>query len=276
MEKSAILTANVLDIIFDNRNKLYGAYDLRKTYNNRVFIALGITFSFILLVAIGNLVAGNKRTSNFSIRHNEIVEMKNLEEKEQPKLPETPPPAAKPQPQVKTIAFVPPIIVDDNKVTNPPPATDELAHVKIDIVTKEGIDNDGLTRVESLDGDKGIIIEKKIEKEEPETIYTSVQIEASYPDGNAAWAKFLQRNLNGDVPVNHDAPPGTYKVIIQFIVDKNGQVSNIVPLTNMGYGMEEEAMRVLRKSGQWTPAQQNGVMVTAYRKQPITFVINGE
>lgn len=276
MEKSAILTANVLDIIFDNRNKLYGAYELRKTYNRRLLIAMSITFFIALILCIGTLVAAKHSKPLLSIRHGEIVEMKKLDDEPTPKLQEPPPPKTEQQPQVKTLVYVPPVIVEDNKVTTPPPETQDLTHVRIDNLTKEGVDDDGLSRIAEVDGNKGVIIEKAVVKEDPETIFIDVQIEASYPDGNAAWGRFLERNLSADVPVSHEAPAGTYRVIIQFIVDKNGQVSNLKPLTSMGYGMEEEAMRVLRKSGRWTPAQQNGLLVNAYRKQPITFVVNGE
>jgi protein TonB len=65
-------------------------------------------------------------------------------------------------------------------------------------------------------------------------------------------------------------------VVIQFIVDKNGSVTQLTPITHFGYGMEEEVMRVIQKSPKWRPAMQNGKPVKAYRKQPITFVVNGK
>ncbi|MBD0333129.1 MAG: TonB family protein, partial [Chitinophagaceae bacterium] len=65
----------------------------------------------------------------------------------------------------------------------------------------------------------------------------------------------------------------TYTVIIQFIVDKEGNISDVKALTNHGYGMEQEAMRAVKKAPKWTPAIQNGRQVKAYRKQPITFIV---
>jgi protein TonB len=64
--------------------------------------------------------------------------------------------------------------------------------------------------------------------------------------------------------------------VVQFIVDKEGNISDVKALTNQGYGMEDEAVRVIKKGPNWTPAQQNGRYVKAYRKQPITFVVSGE
>ena len=93
---------------------------------------------------------------------------------------------------------------------------------------------------------------------------------------NGNWRAFLERNLNAEVPLNNNAPAGRYSVVIQFVVDKNGNVSDITALTSHGYGMEEEAIRVLRKAAKWEPAIQNGNQVKAYRRQPITFDVQSE
>lgn len=102
-------------------------------------------------------------------------------------------------------------------------------------------------------------------------VFTKVGTDAQYP-GN--WFSFLERNVNGQIPVDKGAGPGTYTTIVQFIVDTDGTVSNIKALTKHGFGMEEEAIKVIKKSGKWIPAIQNGREVKAYRKQPITFQIN--
>jgi protein TonB len=65
-------------------------------------------------------------------------------------------------------------------------------------------------------------------------------------------------------------------VVVQFIVAKDGTVSDIKALTRYGYGMEQEVVRIIKKSPKWSPAQQNGRTVNAYRKQPITFVVQEE
>jgi protein TonB len=83
----------------------------------------------------------------------------------------------------------------------------------------------------------------------------------------------LQTNLKADIPVRRKAPAGIYTVVVQFIVDKKGSISDIEALTAFGYGMEGEVVRVLRKSPKWLPAQMNGGPVKAYRKQPITFEV---
>lgn len=104
-------------------------------------------------------------------------------------------------------------------------------------------------------------------------IFSKVEKDASFP-GN--WVSFLQRNINGQVAVDNGAPPGKFTTITQFIVDREGNVSDIKALTAIGYGMEKEAIRVIKRSGKWQPAIVNGKPVKAFRKQPITFAITEE
>jgi hypothetical protein len=101
-----------------------------------------------------------------------------------------------------------------------------------------------------------------------------VEKEAEFPGGDAAWRKFLEQNLRGQVPAENGAPAGIYTVLVQFIVDREGRVSDIKQLTNWGYGMEAEVIRLIKKSVQWTPATQDGRAVKAYRRQPVTFQLD--
>ena len=121
-----------------------------------------------------------------------------------------------------------------------------------------------------LDDGKGIIEDKA--NKEPE-IFTTVEIDAKFA-GN--WKAFFEKNLNPNTPTDNNAPEGSYQVVVQFVVDIEGNVSDIKPLTNHGYGLEQEAVRVLKKAAKWEPAIQNGIKVKAYRKQVITFQVLGE
>ena len=115
-----------------------------------------------------------------------------------------------------------------------------------------------------------------INNKEADVIFTRVEVEANYPGGNAGWRDYLVKNLRGDAPVDNNAPGGTYQVIVRFIVDKDSTISEVVSETKHGYGMEAEVIRVIKKSGKWNPAYQNGRPVKAYRRQPVTFVVPEE
>ena len=108
------------------------------------------------------------------------------------------------------------------------------------------------------------------------SVFEKVDVEATFPGGETAWRKYLEKNLNPNAPVENGAPVGIYTVIVQFIVDKTGAISDIKTLTNFGYGMEQEVLRIMKNSPMWTPAKQNSRTVKAYRKQPITFVLEDE
>jgi len=104
-------------------------------------------------------------------------------------------------------------------------------------------------------------------------IFVKVDAEADFPGSNPAWRKHLERNLYVMAPIENGAPAGIYTVIVQFIVDKEGIISDVKALTNFGYGMEEEVIRVIKKGPKWQPAVYKGKPVKSYRTQPVTFVV---
>ncbi|HPH33111.1 MAG TPA: energy transducer TonB [Chitinophagaceae bacterium] len=106
--------------------------------------------------------------------------------------------------------------------------------------------------------------------------FERVEVEASYPGGSSAWLKFLTKTVKGDVPMDNNAPAGTYTVMVQFIVNRDSSITDFKALTNHGYGMEQEVIRALHLSGKWIPAIQKGRPVRAYRKQPVTFRVEVE
>lgn len=104
-------------------------------------------------------------------------------------------------------------------------------------------------------------------------IFAKVEIEPAFPGGDAIWRQYLERNLNASIPAINKAPEGAYTVVVQFIVGIDGFISDVRALTKHGYGMEEEAMRVIKRGPKWVPAIQNGKVVRAYKKQLITFIM---
>ncbi|MCX6300527.1 MAG: hypothetical protein NTY72_15710, partial [Bacteroidetes bacterium] len=113
-------------------------------------------------------------------------------------------------------------------------------------------------------------------KENYEKVFTVSQVPASFPGGLSAWVKYLERNLNRDLPVKNGAVVGKYTVIVSFIVDKNGGISDVKAENDPGYGTAEEAKRMIIKGPNWVPATQNGLNVVYRHKQSITFVVSEE
>ena len=106
-----------------------------------------------------------------------------------------------------------------------------------------------------------------------DSVFTREEIESDFPGGQKGWKAFLQRNLNPKVPVIQKAPPNTYQVVVRFIIQQDGSIGDIIPETTYGFGMEEEVIRVIKKSPTWQPAVQYGRKVKSYKKIPITFFV---
>jgi protein TonB len=271
MEISTILTADVLDILFEGRNKEYGAYDLRRTYNRRLTVSITVMLSVVFLLFIGFAFAGKKKALDPDLFRKDIVltDVKPPAEKpkEQLVLPPKPPAAQVP---VQTLKVTPPRIVPDEQVPKdemPPVETQE--NVKIGTITQNGIPDEGLVTGPVSEGVKGGVIElPKKEEDDPTKIWMKVEIESMYPGGPAAWERFLRKNLHFPDEAADAGVSGT--VIVQFIVDRDGNVSNVEAISGP-QELRAEAVRVIKKSGQWTPAVQNGIKVRSYKKQPLGF-----
>ena len=105
------------------------------------------------------------------------------------------------------------------------------------------------------------------------TVYRKVDVEASFPGGPNAWRTYLQKNLDASIPANEGWKAGTYKIMIQFIVDKEGNIRNVRSINYKDSKTAAACITLISKGPKWIPASQKGKKVSAYRNQPITFVI---
>ncbi|HEV7782206.1 MAG TPA: energy transducer TonB [Chitinophagaceae bacterium] len=274
MEANKILSADILDLIFEDRNKDYGAYNLRKTYNKRITRALIITASVSILTIGGSLMASNLKSSNDNRIKIDEMTLAELKPEEKKIIPPPPPPPKVELPKVEMKQFTPPVIKKDEEVEKPPPPVEELKDVKIAEINQEGIKDENIVTPVVIDEGKQIIENKKPDDENK--IFDKVEIEAKFPGGDSKWRQYLERECNAQVAIDNGAPEGTYQTVVQFVVDKEGNISDVKAMTNHGYGMEAEAIRVIKNGPKWEPAIQNNLKVKAYRKQPITFQVPGE
>ena len=270
MEPNKILSAKLIDLVFDDRNKEYGAYELRNTYSRRIKKSLLITFVISALAFGGAVLANSVKKVKSRYTVGPVVQLTEIKEKKPPeKLPE---PEKKPEVEkVRTEKLTQLVIKPDDEVTDPPPSIDDLDSAQIDTKTRAGKPDIFIAEPPQLPGDANGIFEKPV-TEDPGP-FTSVEVDAKFI-GN--WKSFLERNLNAGVATDNNAPAGRYSVVVQFVVDVEGNVSDIKTLTTHGYGLEAEAVRALKKATKWEPAIQNGRKVKAYRKQVITFDVVDE
>jgi len=122
-------------------------------------------------------------------------------------------------------------------------------------------------------GQRGVIKFYGSGEVKTDSVFTREETEATFPGGDVGWREYLERNLNRDVLEINKAPAGVYKAVIKFVVTKEGRLEDISAETNVGYGVEQEAIRVIKKSPRWIPAVQYGRKVNAYRRQPVSMAI---
>jgi len=276
MEANKIMNADILDILFEGRNKEYGAYELRKSYNKRMVRALIIMLAVCLFIFIGSVIAkkiSESRPKQMVVQDVQLEDVKQPEKKDEP--PPPPPPPKEP-PKVEVTKFTPPKIVKDEEVKpeEKPPEQEKLEDTKIGAFNQEGDKSDVVEA--PVEKGTGTVEAPKVATEDYDKEFTSVQVEAQFPGGQDAWRKFLERNLNNQTPADNGAPPGNYTVTVSFLVSKDGSISEVQSLNDPGYGCAAEAVRVIKKGPAWKPAIQNGRNVIYRQKQNITFQVTDQ
>ncbi len=97
--------------------------------------------------------------------------------------------------------------------------------------------------------------------------------EAIFPGDSEGWLNFLKKNVNSEIPYKNKTAKGTYKVIVHFKVNEGGEVTDIKTETKFGFGMEKEAIRVMKASPNWIPAKPNGKNIESYERRIIQFIV---
>ncbi len=276
MDINKILSADFLDILFEGKNKEYGAYQLRKTYNKRLVKALLITAAVALLIFLSSViynVMGKGKKDAYDVVDTQMAEIKKNDAPPPPP-PPPPPPKPPPPPEVNQVKFTPPKIVKDEEVK----PEEKIEEIKDDQkISTKTVESENKTEVvQAPVEDKGTQVVEVKKDDDENKIFNKVEVEAGFPGGDAAWRNYLQKNLNPEIPVENGASEGTYTVVVKFVVSKDGSLSDVTCESDPGHGMCAEAIRVIKKTRNWTPAIQNGRNVNAYRRQPITFQVEAQ
>lgn len=262
MTNAEILKADMLDIIFEHRNKNYGAYALRRDYNNRLLKAMVTTFLgaglFFTLTSLGE-----KKNASVPISKRDSIVLKTFEApREKPKEPEKPK-SVEPVKQVKSVSYIK--IVDDDQVPDVPD-TDMLNDAVVSDKTIDGKEPSDPNQKpgESLTGGTTPAPEPT---EKPAEFGPSFA--PSYPGGTESMMNFLRKHLR----TPDDLEPGTQvTVLIKFLVDLDGRISQWEIVKSGGKELDQEVIRVVRKMPAWNPGKQNGRSISMYFTQPVTFI----
>lgn len=256
-----------LEILFKDRNKEYGAYQLRLGYNKRLSISLLITLLLTVFISsFGFIPKSDKDNTPINISDVKLEKVEPI--KEEVKITE---PKKVEEVKIKTVKSTTiQIIKDENyKEESAPPEVEEIEDSKIGIINVDGNKDDGTVTPPLEEKGTGSSIDITPKKQDYDTVFTKVENPADFPGGISGWTRFLERNLTYPQSAIDNEIQGVVK--LQFIIDRDGSISNIEALNDPGYGLAEEAIRIIKKSPKWIPAEQNGRKVIYRTIQSITF-----
>lgn len=266
-------SAEWCNIVFEGKNKLYGAYTLRQSSGKRHIIAFGImilivAFILVLPSIISKIEAATKNNiGNINEVYTvAVIDNPPLEQPEiaRPSVPE--PPKFKPMEK-----FVPPTIAPDDDVPEDEemPEMEKLTSSKIEIgkFNEEGSDDPDAVRRE---------FEKEVTGEgntsgqpEPDKIHISVEVKPQFPGGDAEMHKYISDNLFYPVVDREMGVEG--RVTIRFVVGKAGEITDVELLKGISPSCDREAIKVVKNMPRWIPGKQNGNPVRVYHVLPIIF-----
>ena len=255
-----------LDLVFDDRNKEYGAYNLRQHYASNMVKAMGITFFSIAVLCAASVILRTE-TPIIHVTHviNDPVMPPVIQKIKEIKQPEAPKHIKAPEvaPATATTKFVEMVAKPDPVAVTPPKNAELTGAIgQTTTVGKPGINVDPPVDKPAGGGD-GPTIDNTVHPD------FGLDVMPEPVGGVNAWAKFLSKNLRFPPEAQEENISG--KVLLSFIIEKDGHLSNITVDRPAGHGFDEEALRVLKLAKAWKPGMQNGQPVRVKYSIPINF-----
>lgn len=270
------------NIIFADKNKEFGAYQIRKASDRRHNLAM--LFMLIGLVIVTLLVIGLNKYSDYRAEQAALLLQEQREKmmaaqlaaeqevQEEEEMPEEQkfeqPEVVVPEEVLATVQVTQIAIVDADKVKNEVMSMDEQKedNTARGVVTQEGSD----------DADKFKAVQEQVVVKEPEPqvkkeeeIFVAVEQQAEFPGGQAALMKWLSNNIRYPEAAQQNDIQG--RVIVKFVVEKDGSIGAASIVKGVDKDLDREALRVVKKMPKWQPGKNNGVAVRSYFNLPVTF-----
>ncbi len=268
---------NIDDLIFEHRNKSYGAYLLRSVYSKNMSKGMiaGL-LTFLLMIATPFIYAKYQewklsQLEDLSLTEVTLAEPPSIDPK---KPPPPPPPKIDPPPIKDQIKFVPPVVKKDEEVVDeePPAKVEDLKDKEVAQETKDG-DKDGVD-LSLVEPEVKEPVREAVKEEPEETLnMASVQQKPMFPDGDAALFKYLSENIKYPAIAKENGIMG--KVIVSFVVAKTGNIENVEVIRGIGGGCDQEAVRVVKGMPNWSPGKNNGKPVKVKYTLPVSFKLEG-
>lgn len=274
MSKIDLISSDWVDLVFEGRNKAYGAYRLRKSTTKRNILAM-VAVVLLLIVAFIILTVKNfvdeQRAKVAMTQVAELTNYKQPEKKAEVKQKKVEVEPERVVERVKSsIKFTAPVIKKDEEVKPDEElkTQDELMSTKTAIGTFDVKGNDDANG-EVLKA-KEVIAEPEPPKHEEENkVFDIVEQQPLFPGGPAALLKYLSEHTKYPVVAQENGVQG--RVTVQFVVEKDGSISDVHVLRGVDPSLDKEAVRVVKSMPRWTPGKQNGINVRVNYRVPVLF-----
>ena len=263
MNSNAILSSDVLDILFDKRNKSYGAYTLRKFYPDRVKISLLIMLGLSAIFSAFTFLPSSKVDPDIYGTGEETIMTAVLEEKKEIVQPKEQPP--QPKQPTPTQHLTDKLLVV--KESEPSTIFNNIENMEVGFATDTSTVSPGLEPVLNVGGHTTTEAPPAPEAEPDINIpIDNPDVPPSYPGGLMALRNFLERNLQAP-----DELAEPVQVKVKFVVSNDGHLESFDIVLDGGEDFNKEVIRVLKKMPQWTPGKKGGRSVKAYCYLPVKF-----
>lgn len=271
------------DLIFEGKNKDFGAYTLRAGSEKRHTMAF--LYMLVGLVVVVGLIFAYSRYSDYrdEQRALELQEQREkmmaaaIAEQQEEEVPEEEPEEQKfeqpevtvPEEVLATVQVTQIAIVEADKVKNEvmDMDTQKEDNTARGVVNQEGSDNADMFKAVQ---EQVVVKEPEPEvKPKEEEIFVAVEQQAEFPGGQAALMKWLSNNIRYPESAQQNDVQG--RVIVKFVVEKDGSIGQATILKGVDKDLDREALRVVKKMPKWQPGKNNGVAVRSYFNLPVTF-----
>lgn len=274
MSKIDLISSDWVDLVFEGRNKAYGAYRLRKSTTKRNILAM-VAVVILLVVAFIILTVKNfVDEQRAKVAMTQVAELTNYDQPKKKAEVKQKKVEVEPERVVErvksSIKFTAPVIKKDEEVKPDEElkTQDELMSTKTAIGTFDVKGNDDANG-EILKA-KEVIAEPEPPKHEEENkVFDIVEQQPLFPGGPTALMKYLSENTKYPVVAQENGVQG--RVTVQFVVEKDGSISDVHVLRGVDPSLDKEAVRVVKSMPRWTPGKQNGITVRVNYRVPVLF-----
>lgn len=261
------------EIVFENRNKEYGAYDLRHQYPRLLTKSFIVGTALFLVAALSPFIYLTIKRLTEPPKQEVKADLVNIIEDdpiiEQPKEEEPPPPPPpKVEEKIEVIQNVVPEPVKAPKIETPPPPISKQLETTTGLNNQEGVKAPAYTPPPPPPSTGNKASTAEVKSNNLNEIYKDVDQSAEYPGGMAALRKYLGENFDTSLM---EGGEGTLKAKLKFVVERDGTVSAVtIEEKSPNSDFNSEAIRVVKKLKKWTPAKRNGESVRSYYSVPFT------